>query len=239
MKAIARCKDVLSLEVVALVHDSGIANPARFKAFFYLGEVMGQGELALNGDVRMTVKEVSDILGVTPEAIRKHIRGIFPDIIINGKTTYLTDSQVTEIKRKMTPSTQVVGNVTRLEKAETILKAMEYINEELLSAKAENVILKESNALMAPKAALADSAIRDEKEHYSITQAGKHLEIRQSDIFSVLRAKHLIDNENLPTQKAIDAKVLQLRTNPSLNGRNRQQAIMSMENIYNFKRMYL
>jgi predicted transcriptional regulator len=32
--------------------------------------------LSKAGDVRMTAKEVAEVLGVTPEAIKKHVRGI-------------------------------------------------------------------------------------------------------------------------------------------------------------------
>ena len=33
---------------------------------------------------KMTVKEVADVFGVTAEAIKKHIRELYPDIIQNG-----------------------------------------------------------------------------------------------------------------------------------------------------------
>jgi predicted ArsR family transcriptional regulator len=48
---------------------------------------------------RMTVREVSEVLGVTDEAIKKHIRGLWPDLMRNGITTYLSEAQVTKIKR--------------------------------------------------------------------------------------------------------------------------------------------
>ncbi len=59
----------------------------------------------------MTVKEVAEVLGVTPEAIKKHIREMFPEIIRDGKTTYLNEYHVTKIKKRMIPTTQVVSSV--------------------------------------------------------------------------------------------------------------------------------
>jgi len=84
-------------------------------------------DLAINGEKRMTVKEVAAAFGVTPEAIRKHARELYPDIIINGKTTYLSESQVVEIKRKMIPTTQVVGATTDLEMKEKAVEVMAWL----------------------------------------------------------------------------------------------------------------
>lgn len=72
-------------------------------------------ELSMNGDKRMTVKEVADILGVDPEAIKKHVRDLFPNAMRNGITTYLNEMQVTEIKKRMMPTTKVVGATTEIE----------------------------------------------------------------------------------------------------------------------------
>jgi predicted transcriptional regulator len=74
----------------------------------------------------MTVKEVAGLLGVTPEAVKKHVRAMYPESIRNGLKTTLTEAQITEIKRKMIPTTQVVGAVTDLEAAEMLLKSAEH-----------------------------------------------------------------------------------------------------------------
>ena len=78
----------------------------------------------------MTVKEVAEVLGVTPEAIKKHVRELFPECIRNGIETVLTVSQVTEIKKKMLPTTLVVGAVTEIDRQKTIMLAMQYLKED-------------------------------------------------------------------------------------------------------------
>lgn len=93
-------------------------------------------------------------------------------------------------------------------------------------------------SLLRPKANFAKKALRDKKEHYSITQAGKHLGIGQKDMFDILRSNGLLTKENLPSQKALNKDILILRSNPDCNGRNRPQSIMTMENIYNFDNKY-
>jgi phage antirepressor YoqD-like protein len=63
----------------------------------------------------MSVKEVAEALGVTPEAIKKHVRELYPEAIANGKETMLAEVQIVEIKRRMRPTTEVVGATTSLE----------------------------------------------------------------------------------------------------------------------------
>jgi transcriptional antiterminator len=49
----------------------------------------------------MTVKEVAEQLRCTPEAVKNHIRELFPRLMENGKPTYLNEAQVTIILEKM------------------------------------------------------------------------------------------------------------------------------------------
>ena len=93
-------------------------------------------------------------------------------------------------------------------------------------------------SILRPKANLADKALRDPKQHFSIRDAGKHIGLRQSEIFKILRSNNLLTKKRLPTQKAIDENVLIIRSEPDKDGRNWPQALMSMENIYNFNNKY-
>jgi len=72
-------------------------------------------ELANANDRRMKVGEVAEALGVTDEAIKKHVREMYPELMRNGVATHLNEEQVTAIKQKMIPTTQVVGAMTDLE----------------------------------------------------------------------------------------------------------------------------
>jgi hypothetical protein len=62
-------------------------------------------ELTNYGDRRMTVQEVADQLGCNPETVKKHIREFWPDLMQNGKTTYLAPAQVTVILESIKRST--------------------------------------------------------------------------------------------------------------------------------------
>jgi hypothetical protein len=47
----------------------------------------------------MTIREVSEILGVKPDSLRFNIRKRFPGLMQNGVETMLTEEQVAELKR--------------------------------------------------------------------------------------------------------------------------------------------
>jgi transcriptional antiterminator len=79
---------------------------------------------------RMTVKEVADVLGVTRYDIQYHIRKLFPYIMRQGKTTYLSEDQIYIIKKHMKKTDAVRNSITELDVIE-----MEYIKKECLKAK--------------------------------------------------------------------------------------------------------
>jgi phage antirepressor YoqD-like protein len=89
--------------------------------------------------------------------------------------------------------------------------------------------------LQAPKVELADKCIRSSK-NMSITDAGKHLGVRQKDMFEIMRDNQYLTVKRLPTQKALDRKVLTLKTNVD---KNFKQSVMTMENIMNFQKRHL
>jgi predicted transcriptional regulator len=54
-----------------------------------------------SSEKKMTVREIAEQLGCTPETVRAHIRVLFPDLMQDGKKTYLNEAQVTVILEKM------------------------------------------------------------------------------------------------------------------------------------------
>ncbi len=152
----------------------------------------------LDGDRRMTVREVAEALGVVPEAIRKHVRELYPEAIRDGLTTYLDERQVTEIKRRMRPTTEVVGATTSLEIEEMTLKVIAY-------HRAQADRLRAELALAAPRLAAAD-ALMASPATMSITNAAKHFGRHpKAEVFPYLRAAGYLTSDDLPTQDAIDA----------------------------------
>jgi hypothetical protein len=64
----------------------------------------------------MSLKEVALLFGVTTEALKKHIRVLYPEKMQNGIETKLNEEEITLIKSKMIPTTAVVGTNTDFEK---------------------------------------------------------------------------------------------------------------------------
>jgi DNA-binding transcriptional MerR regulator len=70
----------------------------------------------------LTVKEAADQLGCTVRTVRKHIQRCFPDLMLHGKTTRLTEAQATVILESMKQSNKSFQNRTgnaRVPSAET------------------------------------------------------------------------------------------------------------------------
>ena len=110
-------------------------------------------ELTVSGDRRMTVREVAEILGCDPEAIKKHVRELFPSLMQNGVTTYLTEEQVTAIKQRMIPTTKVVGAITDLEAAGMLLKSAEHFKARFEQERDARIEAESKLAIAEPKAA--------------------------------------------------------------------------------------
>lgn len=161
----------------------------------------------------MTVNEVADIMGVTPEAIKKHVREMFPEIIRNGVTTNLNEKQVTLIKTKMTPTTQVVANKTDLEKELIIRQALMFQQEKIDKLQLENKEMK-------PKALFYDQ-VTGSTETIEMKEAAKVLNmgIGRNKLFELLRNNKILDNKNQPYQRYVDSGYFRLiETQYEVNG---------------------
>lgn len=198
-----------------------------------------ENELSL--EKTMTIKETADALGVSYALIIKRVNELFPGIVKNGKITRLNEAQVTAVKLRIVENSNLATFYDRkrlsempktdIEKEMLILQAMQFQAEKVKSMQAELDVIR-------PKAELAEIALRDENIHYSIRDAGKHLGLSQSEIFSIMRAKELLTQSRMPTQKALNCNVLTLRTN-TIGSKNYPQAVMTMQNIDNFRKRYL
>jgi phage antirepressor YoqD-like protein len=103
-------------------------------------------EIAMNGDKRMTVKEVAQALGVSDRTVRDNVSKLFPGIARDGIATYLNEEQVTLIKLTIERSGRNdLANVrqlpkTKLEKQLIIKQAMDLQDEIINELKVELAI---------------------------------------------------------------------------------------------------
>lgn len=143
----------------------------------------------------MTVKEVASVLGVTPEAIKKHVRELFPEIIKNGVSIRLNEKQVTEIKQRMLPTTSVVGAVTDYE--------MELMTQKVLVYHAQKAAEYKARMEVAESVV---NRIADGKGCYTMNQTAKALKLPYGNIklFEKLRAMQILNLDNSPKQEQIN-----------------------------------
>lgn len=102
---------------------------------------------------KMTVKEVADVLGYEKDYLRKKVKELFPETVQNGKETVLNENQVFILKNKLVPRTldmKVQGEnaVTEIEKQQTIMLAMQYLQENLDAMKERAIKAERKNAIL-------------------------------------------------------------------------------------------
>jgi DNA-binding Lrp family transcriptional regulator len=153
----------------------------------------------------MTVREVAEILGVTPEAIKWHVRKMYPESIRNGIETTLTEVQITEIKKKMIPTSQLVGTISDLEAAEMLIKSAEHFKARFEQERQQRIEAEKRLAIAEPKAEILnkitatnnDVSVRELAAILAIPQLG------QNNLFDRLRKGGYIDGYNRPSNPRI------------------------------------
>jgi DNA-binding Lrp family transcriptional regulator len=148
----------------------------------------------------MTVKQIAAALNVSAELVKKRIRELFPDKMVNGKTTYLTESEVTAVKLRIQENSSLqtyddrnrLSSMpkTELEKKMIIQQAMFLINEEVETLKQENNMLQLENKDLQIE-------LDEEKSWYSVKRIksmGYLQDVGARQVWSPLK-KWSIDND--------------------------------------------
>lgn len=176
----------------------------------------------------MTVKEVAEALSVSEKHIRFTIDKLYPDKLINGMKTYLNESEITAIKLKIQQNPYLDQVVelpkTNLEKQLIIKQAMK-LQEEMI------IELQKENEIMRPKVESFEALQRSDK-NISITECAKHFGLHPKiQVFPWLRTNGYLTSKDLPTQKAIDAKILIERHTQGNDGVYRGQSVVEVASL--------
>jgi len=138
-------------------------------------------QLSLFGEKRMTVKEVADALGYDPRTIQIKVKELFPGMAIERQTTYLTEWQVTEIKKACEKKFAATTDLEMRQKAAEVMAWLMRDNEQL----------KAALAIAAPKAEIADR-IATAGGLKSLAEVGKINGIGPVKIFEVLSSRGIL-----------------------------------------------
>lgn len=201
----------------------------------------------LTNEKTMTIKEVSKALGVSEKTVTRHARKM--GFTSNGIKTLLNGKQCTAIKNAVAFSGRndldnvvlAKNTTTETEENEIVMRAVAILKRNRDEYKRRAEIAETKCIELQPKADYADKALKT-KNQLTIRDAGKLLQIRQSDMFGFIRFKRLLTTKSVPTQKALDMNILTLKQyviNTDDGPITKDSACMTMQNIDNFKQIYL
>jgi len=193
-------------------------------------------DLAVNGDKRMTVKEVADVLGYEGDTIRKKVKELFPEIVENGKITLLNELQVTAIRQSLVPRTlalksEVDSALTELDMMILDEKVSQWKSRRIAELSKQVDLQKMEIKELKPKAECADALMRSDKT-MSITDCAKHFGLHpKTQVFPYLRDRGYLTLANLPSQSAIDAGYLELKETKCADNEVRPQSVVPIASL--------
>lgn len=144
----------------------------------------------------MTVKEVAAALNVSEDSVLRATKEKYPEIVKNGKTTLLTEIQVTAVKLVIEKHHNLR---TTAELPKTDLEMMLY--DKMVSEWKDRKIeeLKTAVSLMQPKAESFDKFL-SAKNSQPVGDVAKMLNIGRNKFFAMLRKDKILDTNNTPYQ---------------------------------------
>jgi len=170
----------------------------------------------------MTVKEVADAMGVSYDSANNAVKRLFPEIVKNGIQTRLEETQVACISKELKQNTQatnqmtfeagskVKNTTTELEVIGNAMKAMSDLQKLYNQKEVEykSIIAQKDNKLteQQPKVEFFD-AVADSRDVIDMATVSKVLDcgMGRNQIFEILRTRGILQFNNVPYQKFIDA----------------------------------
>lgn len=162
-------------------------------------------DLIAYGQKTMTAKEIADALKVSLRTVQTISKNLFPQLIKNGVESRYNEEQVVMIKKQIGTGRNDLANIcevkdnvkTRLERLETIQKAMQILIE-------DNKELERQVLDSAPKVAAFDAFISSDSL-IPVGEAAKVLGTGRNTLFRALRDAGVLMANNLPYQKHVEA----------------------------------
>lgn len=182
-----------------------------------------------NNNNFMTLRNIADVFNVSYSSVYRIVNKLFPEKIQNGKITYFNEIEVSAISRELksdyhvsqltfSAGEKVKNTTTRLETIANYKAASEALTAMLEAEKAElqkqielqkQQIQNQEQQLIEqkPKVEFYDD-VTGSNDTIDMVEVAKILNIKglgRNKIFELLRNKKILQNNNQPYQKYVDA----------------------------------
>ena len=161
----------------------------------------------------ITIKDLSDVMGCNPETIKKWVRRLYPALMENGKTTYLDEEQVTNVKKSI-ESNQHFDNLQRSLRVKTDLDLMQNAVDLISAMKSRVNELQVEVEDLKPKAIIYDQFI-DNNSLMSWGDVAKVIGIGRNTLTKFMRDNNIIDKNNIPYQQYMKRDLFEVKLKPN------------------------
>jgi phage antirepressor YoqD-like protein len=186
----------------------------------------------------MTVREVAEVLKIDPRSVQLKVKELFPEIVENGKTTYLDEAQVTTIKLNLEKKFEVK---TALEKALIVQQALKIQQEEIAELQEQNAAQAKRIADMTPQVETLEK-ITATSDDVSVRELAAILAVPnlgQNNLFKRLQKDGFIDCFKRPYREFIERGYIYSKDVyiPALDA-TKQQLRITQKGVAFFARKY-
>lgn len=163
----------------------------------------------------MTIKEVSDVLGVSRDLIENTINILYPEKMQQGKVTFLDEIETTNIKKeieknKLINFRQVSEVTTEVEEMALVAKAHEILTRKIRELQTKTIALERMVEEAKPKIESYDKVL-DSKNAMTMNEVAKTLDMGRNKLFENLREQKILMDNNMPYQKYCDTGYFKVR----------------------------
>lgn len=187
-------------------------------------------ELITQNEKMMTTKELADVLGVEVTAVKRAVQklgAVLHSVKKNNQGGYMfTEEQATLIKQEIQKhhnlATRQIDTVTTEEEEnQTIINALAILKRRADEYKQRAEIAESKVTELTPKAEFYD-AVTSSSDCIEMKEVAKLLNIKdmgRNKLFEILRNKNILDRNNQPYQKYVDAGLFRIvESKYSVNG---------------------
>lgn len=191
----------------------------------------------------MTIKELSNILGVSRDLVEKRIKELYPGKMKKGVTTKLNQVEATAIKLRISQNSSIATSddrrklaempKTNLEKELIIQQALMLQQEKIITLQDEVAALKNIAIEQKPKADFYDAVTKTDK-WLTMKEVADILnvpEFGRNNIYKILRDEKYLTRYNQPYQKYKNQKLFKSIESVKGHGSLRVSTVVSQKGL--------